>query len=324
VKSDTFAAVMATGIVSIAAADHGYLAISKVLIVLAAVALPVLIVAAATAWRRESWDLTDLDVSLRLCTYVAACAVVGARLAEHRVVLWVLAGMALQGWLSLLPVTARRMWRDRWAGLRDRAHGGWELASVATAGLAIVTADLKIVFLAVLFWGIAIGVYLLMTGLVVWRAIDDPAAPELVQPDMWILMGGAAIATLAGDHIHKAGLESVRPVTVVTWFVATAWLFPLIYLTVRRFRRRRELPPGLWWAAVFPLGMYSAATYATGVETGWRSLTVVSLVFFWIAFAAWGIVASGAAERRRREAQGRPGRGSRRRPRAARRRRDPR
>jgi hypothetical protein len=102
---------------------------------------------------------------------VAACAVVGARLAEHRIVLWVLAGMALQGWLSLVPVIARRMWRDRWAGLRDRARGGWELASVATAGLAIVTADLKIVFLAVLFWGIAIGVYLLMTGLAVWRAV---------------------------------------------------------------------------------------------------------------------------------------------------------
>jgi hypothetical protein len=44
------------------------------------------------------------------------------------------------------------MWRDRGAGLRDCAHGGWELASVVTAGLAIVTADLKIVFLAVLFW----------------------------------------------------------------------------------------------------------------------------------------------------------------------------
>jgi len=158
--------------------------------------------------------------------------------------------------------------------------------------LAIVTADLKIVFLAVLFWAIAIGVYLLMTGLIVWRSIHDRAAPELVQPDMWILMGGAAIATLAGDHIHKAGLESVRPVTVVTWLVATAWIPPLIYLTVRRFRRRRGLPPALWWAAVFPLGMYSAATYATAVETGWRWLTVVSQVFFWIAFAAWVIVAS--------------------------------
>ena len=78
--------------------------------------------------------------------------------------LWVLAAMALQGWLSLAPVVARRMWRDRGAGLRDRAHGGWELASVATSGLAIVTADLKIVFLAVLFWAVAIGVYLADDG----------------------------------------------------------------------------------------------------------------------------------------------------------------
>ena len=62
-----------------------------------------------------------------------------------------------------------------------------------------------------LFWAIAIGVYLLMTGLIVWRAVHDSAAPELVQPDIWILMGGAAIATLAGDHIHKAGLRERSP-----------------------------------------------------------------------------------------------------------------
>jgi tellurite resistance protein TehA-like permease len=296
VKPDTFAAVMATGIVSIAAVDHGYGVISDVLIVLAAVALSVLIVAAAAVWRRESWKLTDLDVALRLCTYIAACAVVGARLAEHRIVLWVLAGMALQGWLSLAPVVARRMWRDR-GGLRGRAHGGWELASVATSGLAIVMADLRIVFWALVLWALAIAVYLVMTGLIVWRAVHDPSAPMLVQPDIWILMGGAAIATLAGDHIHEAGLESVRPVTVVTWIVATAWIPPLIYVTLQRFRRRRELPPGLWWAAVFPLGMYSSATYATSVETGWQWLTTVSLVFFWIAFAAWTLTALHALSR---------------------------
>jgi tellurite resistance protein TehA-like permease len=297
VKPDTFAAVMATGIVSIAAADHGFGVVSDVLIVLAAVALPVLIVGAAAAWRREPWKLSDLDVSLRLCTYIAACAVVGARLAEHRIVLWVLTGMALQGWLSLAPVVARRMWRDR-RGLRERARGGWELASVATSGLAILMADLKIVFLAVLFWAVAIGVYLLMTGLIVWRAVGDSSAPELVQPDIWILMGGAAIATLAGDHLYEAGLQIVRPVTIVTWVVATVWLPPLVYVTLQRVRRRRELPPGLWWAAVFPLGMYSSATYASAVETGWRWLTTVSLVFFWIAFAAWVLTALHALSRR--------------------------
>src|SRR5258708_1057114 len=120
------------------------------------------------------------------------------------------------------------MWRDRGAGLPHPPPPPLDPPSAPPPPFALLTADLKIVLLAVLFLAIGIGVYLLMTGLIVWRSIHDPAAPELVQPDMWILMGGAAIATLAGDHIHKAGLESVRPVTVVTWLVATAWIAPLI------------------------------------------------------------------------------------------------
>jgi hypothetical protein len=287
VKPDSFAAVMATGIVSIAAADHGFDVISEVLIVVAAVALPVLMVGAAGAWRRESWKLTNLDVALPLCTYIAACAVVGARLAEHRWLLWALAGMALQGWVSLAPLIARRMWRER-SGLRDRARGGWELASVATSGVAILMADLRMLFWALVLWALAIGVYLVMTGLIVWRARHD--ADALAQPDIWILMGGAAVATLAGDHIHKAGFTIVWPVTVVTWVVATAWIPVLFYVALRR-------RVGLAWPAVFPLGMYASATYATAVETGWRWLTTVSLAFFWIAFAAWVFTALRALSR---------------------------
>src|SRR3954465_5631469 len=43
--------------------------------------------------------------------------------------------------------------------------------------------------------------------------------------------------------------------------------------------------------------MYSSATYATAVETGWQWLTIVSVVFFWIAFAAWVITALRAGRR---------------------------
>ena len=278
---------MATGIVSIAALDHGFDVISEVLIVLAAVALPVLMVGVATAWKRESWKLTDLDVSLGLCTYIAACAVVGARLADHRWVIWALAGMALQGWVSLAPMIARRLWRER-AGLRSRARGGWELASVATSGVAILMADLRILFWAMVLWALAIVVYLMMTGLIVRRAVRDIGA--LAQPDIWILMGGAAIATLAGDHIHQAGFTFVWPVTVATWLVATAWI-PVLISVVLRHR------VGLGWAAVFPLGMYPSATFATAVETGWRWLTTVSLAFFWIALVAWMLTALQALSR---------------------------
>lgn len=286
-RPDVFAAVMATGIVSIAAEDHDIRVVSEVLVVLAVVTLPVLMVMVARAWRE--FDLRDPGVTLPLFSYVAACAVVGARLAEHRVVLGVLAGMALQAWLSLAVPAARSMWRLRWTGLRDRARGGWELVSVATSGLAIVCADLGIVFWAIVFWVLGIALYVLLTGLVLWRARHDASSSELVQPDVWILMGGIAIATLAGDHLHHALLpgpiaDGVRTVTIVTWIVATVWIPLLVYVAVRR-------SVGLGWPVVFPLGMYSSATYAMAVETGWRWFSSISLAVFLIALAAWLILA---------------------------------
>jgi voltage-gated anion channel len=280
VKPDAFAAVMATGIVSIAAADHGFHRISSVLIVLAAVELAVIAVACGFAWRREPLDFSTPEAPIQLLTFVAGCAVVGSRLEWLALVHLSLTVLALIGWLLLMPLALRAMWRHRWTGLRDRARGGGELVSVATSALAILAADLGFAGVAIVLLALATGLYCAMTSLVLWRLTHDPSAPELYQPDVWILMGGAAIATLAGDSIHTAGVEEIRPVTVVTWVVASAWI-PLLIAASVRLRR------GNWWAAVFPLGMYSSATYATAVETGWHWLTTVSFAFLWIALAAW-------------------------------------
>jgi tellurite resistance protein TehA-like permease len=66
--------------------------------------------------------------------------------------------------------------------------------------------------------------------------------------------------------------------------VATLWIPALVCLSLRL---RRDLSPAAWWATVFPLGMYSSATFALAGEVRLRGLGVVSLVFFWIALAAW-------------------------------------
>jgi len=57
---------------------------------------------------------------------------------------------------------------------------------------------------------------------------------------------------------------------------------------------------GVWWALVFPLGMYSAASYTMAAEIGQHSLITVSLVFFWDALAAWLIVVVAGLLRMRR------------------------
>jgi tellurite resistance protein TehA-like permease len=311
---DVFSAVMATGILSIAARNHHYGRISGALGILASLGLLVLVALVIVGNRRLApWDLRDPDVTLRLFTFVAACAVLDSRLASHPVVAWVLGVTALSAWLVLMTLTARNMSARPWTELRDRAHGAWELASVGTSGLAIVTAqDARYtgqhwwLAVAVLTWAVAIMLYGLMTWLILWRAVAERQDRDGFEPDTWILMGALAIATLAGDNIHQQApawlAGPVRTVTVVTWMAATVWIPPLIYFGLHRFTRRPEVLQltGVWWTLVFPLGMYSVASHAMAFELGVQSMRTISLVFFWNALAAWVIVVVAGVLRFRR------------------------
>jgi tellurite resistance protein TehA-like permease len=296
---------MATGIVSIAAADHGYRWITDILAVLAAGGLVGLVAAAVIAWCRRPLELADPDVVVRLFTFVAACAVLDTRLADIPGVLWTLGGVAMVVWLLLAVLAARSMSAHRWSELQDQSHGAWELASVGTSGLVIMLVQLVrstgwhgLLQLAVATWLLAIAIYCLMTALILGRAFAARLDPSGFEPDGWILMGGLAIATLAGNSVHQEAsgwlAEGARIVTLVTWIAATLWIPPLIYFMIRHIQRPEALRfAGVWWAMVFPLGMYSASTYAMAIERGWPALRTVSLVFFWIGFAGWTIVATG-------------------------------
>ncbi len=307
---DVFASVMATGIVSIAARDHHYSDISDALGALASAGLGLLVlavIAAAVAGSRNGklfWDMNDPDVTLRLFTFVAACSVLDTRLSSNVAMLWVLGVVALSAWLVLTVLTARNMVTHHWAALRDRAHGAWELASVGTSGLSMVLSQVSaqtghrwLLFVAVPVWSAAIGVYALMTWLILWRTVVERRDHDGFAPDSWIMMGGLAIATLSGDALHQqlSGWPAlaVRVVTIVTWVVATLWIPPLIYFGLHRITQRPEVLrfTGAWWSLVFPLGMYSAGTDAMAAELGARSMQTISLVFFWDAFAVWLIVA---------------------------------
>jgi tellurite resistance protein TehA-like permease len=314
---DVFAAVMATGIVSIGARDHHYFTLSDSLGALASLSLGVLvaavIAAAAARSRKLFWDLADPDVTLRLFTFVAACAVLDTKLSFNLAMLRVLGVLALLAWLVLIVLTARNMSAHRWAALRDHAHGAWELASVGTSGLVIVLAEVSHHtghrwwrLAALPIWWAAIGMYVLMTWLILWRAVVERRDRDGFAPDSWIMMGALAIATLAGDELHQqvAGslAASVRAMTIVTWAAATMWIPPLIYFGLHRITQRPDVLQftGAWWSLVFPLGMYSVATDAMAAEVSVRPMQTISLVFFWDAFAVWLIVAVAGLLRLRR------------------------
>src|SRR5262249_15679933 len=183
------------------------------------------------------------------------------------------------------------------------------LPSVATAGLAITAAELAIhvhssslVVIGAVAWIVGMVLYLTMSWLIGWQALTTPFVPEKVRPDSWILMGALAITALAGDHILAAArrlsasaelVDWTRLATFVAWVLASLWISVLLYATIWRVDQvtgslRYQ---GAWWAAMFPLGMYSAASAATATELRMRSLWTISLVFFWIAFTVWTLVA---------------------------------
>jgi tellurite resistance protein TehA-like permease len=310
-----FAIVMATGIVSVAADDHAYRWISTVLGLLASAVFVVLavglVVRIAARPHSAVGEITDPDVALRLFTSVAACGVLGVRFVSH---LWALSALAiasLLAWLILTPLAIRDIATRPGADIRDRAHGAWLLPCVATAGLATSAADIAIrmqsralLVVGAIAWLLALFIYCAVTWLIGYRAAAEPFVPESVTPDSWILMGALAISSLAGDHLLASastlGMESgftawVRLLTMAIFVIASVLIPLLLYAALWRIDQRPGSLhyTGVWWSAVFPIGMFSAATAATARQFHAHALVTVSLVFFWVSLTVWLLVTVG-------------------------------
>jgi tellurite resistance protein TehA-like permease len=314
VPPDAFSVVMATGIVSIAARDHDYpyLDIPLAAIATAAfVGLSVGLGRQVLTHPRSSFRLARRpDIALRLFTFVAACAVLGARFVAVPRALWPLAVAAVGSWLVLLLLAFFDVRSRPRVEIRQQAHGAWLLVSVATGGLAITAADLGDrtrwpgwLVLSGAAWILAVLLYIPIAGLIIRRA-GAGLAPEQVTPDSWILMGALAIDALAGVHLrgalvsHGSGngwVDTTGPAIFILWVLAALWTPLLLYAELWRLDRKPGSVrfTGSWWSAVFPLGMFSSATEAVGRQLHVPALTTVSLVLFWNAFTLFVLVAAG-------------------------------
>jgi tellurite resistance protein TehA-like permease len=114
-------------------------------------------------------------------------------------------------------------------------------------------------------------------------------------------MGAAAISTLAGTMLVTSSSSSavllqilpfVRGLTLMWWATATWWIPMLLVLGLWRHLYRgfpvRYDP--LYWGAVFPIGMYTAATARLSTAVDAPYLWVIPQVFVFVALAAWAAV----------------------------------
>jgi hypothetical protein len=285
--ADVFAIVMATGIVSVAAREAGWPVVATVLAVIAAVAFTVLVswaaVGVATTRTAIAAGPDPLTRALLLFSAVAACDVLAAALGPDRlgiaVALGTVAGVL---WLVLVraAVAALRSRPPRSRG--EGARGGWLLAAVATESLALTAAHLTRAAVAVpVLLGVALGcwtfglaAYLVIAVPVVRRIAAARTGVEVLDPDIWVLMGGLAIATLAGSSVVLASRASgvftwapgvLGPALLGLWVLATIWIPGLVLAELLRARSVPVQYERARWATVFPLGMYSAASSVLAV-----------------------------------------------------------
>lgn len=323
-----FAFVMATGIISIAAFQLGWVWLSRVLLVLAAAGFGVLAIAfvARCGWNREEVlaDARSADRVFDFFAIVAGAAVLAERLdvAGH---LFAAVGLAAFAALSYALLTCAVplvvVFGERRQATRRAASGSWLLWVVGTQSVAASAALFVpawraggefLATVAVALWAIGVLLYVFVVALIFMRWRSAPLAAAAIGPTSWILMGGCAISVLAGARIlalppglaaRAAAGGVIDGVSVGLWALATSWVPLLVAIGIWRHLARRvplSYESGLW-SIVFPIGMYSAASARFGAVADLGFLRPLANVVLWAAVGAWLLVVGAAARAAVRE-----------------------
>jgi tellurite resistance protein TehA-like permease len=310
----SFAFVMATGIVSIAAMRLDYGEVGAVLFAINLIAFPLLCVLMLIRLIQHPaamvGELRNHRTGVGFLTTVAATSIAGDQFvlfgsnSAIAAALW-LASLVL--WVGLIAAFFVSMTIDPMKPpLAEGLDGSWLLTVVATEASAILATHVAglfsrpdiVIFVGLCLFPLGSVLYLILISLIVQQWLFEPMRPEQFTPSYWINMGAAAITSLAGADLQSiAGaslltaklIQPIEAATVLFWAIATWWLPMLVTLLIWRHvaHRIRSQFTSEYWSMVFPLGMYTTATWALSHESGAEFLMVIPRVFIWIASASW-------------------------------------
>jgi tellurite resistance protein TehA-like permease len=326
-----FALVMATGIIAVAASQQDLTWLANALYVIAAIAyvvLAVLVIIRLVRYPRLLVaDLTSHAKGFAFLTIVAASNVLGGASGTihgwwdlTRTLWWIgIVCWVVIAYTALIAVVLR----NPKPGLAAGINGTWFLLtvsveSVAVSGALLLARDPSdlLAFICIAAFTLGLVLYLIVMTMVFLRWTFQSLEPDEADPPAWIAAGAVAITVLAGSTI--LGAKGVSPridrlgpfiegITVLAWATATFWFPVMIAIGVWRHIVRRvplRYHPS-YWALVFPLGMYSAATFRMRAVIGLRELAWIPKVALAVALLAWlaafvGLLLEGARWRARR------------------------
>ena len=316
-----FAMVMATGIIAVASLQQNLDWLAQSLYVVAALAYVVLAVLLGLRIVRYrsmfAADVTNHAKGFAFLTTVAGTNVLGAAsIVVHGWfdLAWVLWWVSVVLWAGFLYATLIAVVIGRGKpGLQSGINGTWFLLTVSTESIAVLAALLlardggdALAFTALATFTLGVLLYLIVMTMVFLRWTFLELDPTEADPPAWIAAGAVAITVLAGSNLLLAATASPRidrvapfieGIVVLAWATATFW-FPLM-LAIGVWRHLvRRLPlryhPS-YWSLVFPLGMYSAATFRMRAAVDLEAMEWLPKVALAAALVAWLATAFGLA-----------------------------
>jgi len=314
-----FALVMATGIVSVDASQHGMPWLARALFAFNLIAYAWLLVLTALRLLRFRHgmvaDFVDPSRGAGFLTLAAATSVLGSQcllvVSCPRLAL----GLAIAGavlWLALIylffaaTITARFK-----PGFTRSINGGWLVAVVSTQALAALVALIAghaptprggWLFVALCLYLLGAALYLLIITLVVYRMVFFPMRAREFTPPYWIDMGALAVTTLAGSLvvINTPAASPLLPLlpfvkgfTLFFWATASWWIPLLVILELWR-HIWRHVPVRYEtddWDIVFPIGMYTVGTFELAQALHLDFLRTIPAVGVYVSLLAWLLVA---------------------------------
>ncbi|TAM61941.1 C4-dicarboxylate ABC transporter [bacterium] len=312
-----FALVMATGIVARACDLLHVTLLANALFAVNVVAFPVLVaatVARAVLYPAAFWsDLIDPKRVFAFFTIVAAADVLGIQCVVHGqpAVAWTLWSLALVVWVLLSYLSFFVLTLRNEQGGADVVRGGWLVAIVGAESLVLLLLKFPAgalgnaqYLIAVMFWGVGAVMYAIYVTIFSFRLYYARVTSEDLSPLFWVIMGAAAISVNAGVALvldapatpFAVAMRSfVSGSTSVFWGWATWWIPFLVILGVWKYvvKRDRLIYDPAMWNVVFPLGMYTVATYHFHRMVDVAQLEIIPKVMIWAAVIAWTAGAAG-------------------------------
>ena len=257
-------------------------------------------------------DMSNHRIGSGFLTIIAATNVLGSQFVILQsnqtiaLVLWVL-GLALWLLLTYAIFTAFTVKEEK-PSLEEGINGAWLLFIVSTQSIPVLGMLLvsrfeawqeMFTFAMLGFYLLGCMFYILIISLIVYRFMFFKIEAEDMNPSYWINTGAVAITTLAGANILLRGHASflaefapfIKGFTVFFWAAGTWWIPYLFILGAwRHFYKHYPLTyHPVYWGLVFPMGMYTVATFRLAEVLNMDFLLLIPQYFIYLALIAWTI-----------------------------------